>query len=720
MTLQTIRQRTMIAALLIGGALLAAGTAAVQAAPGTRITDVRLARLGSDCQGSAPVTFGQPLRPGDLAADTHLRVIADDHVLPSQTDIRARNADGSPRHVMITIDAPCDLKSSTQIELQAVPGAPARQDDDQALARLLASDFDAQVELQDGADHWQRTARSLLETIARESRCDPSGRIYCRRWLSGPRVNEWVVGAPPQDSQGQANPQLMIFFAIRAYDDGSGVGRVRVDTAIDNDWAYAASPGNQHYDVTLKLGADTVWQNRDLTHYAHARWHHVAWWKHDGPAWFAALNGAYLQATPAVPRYQSITLDEDMLSRVRQSCAPMDHCDVMDHMEATGAQPQIGPLPQWSSAYAVATNDYRAYRWMLADSDALGAYGIHYRERETNAPLSLTRHPCFTLLGPPGEQARCHAAPHGDDRMPTCHDCDSPIKAEPAHHGAPAYMAYLVTGDWYYAQELSFWADWVVGWQNPAYRDYASGLIQQQQARGQAWALRTLGDAAYALPDDAARKADFNAYVNYNINWYTKRYLDDGRGNALGILADGAAITYPLDGPHRHTGIATWQMSFFNWAMGNLADMGFAGADQLRDYFSTMPVAALNGRGFCPVMASAYNVKVRDAQDAPLYDDYARVYERSFPKLRGIPCDSQALLAALRKDSAYDGFPYPLGTMVGYPKSDTGFVANYQIGAAAAANSNRPGAHAAWQWFMARPVRPSYTHAPQFAVVPSR
>ncbi|MGB7757402.1 MAG: hypothetical protein WBL23_15210 [Salinisphaera sp.] len=687
------------------------------AATGHPVVSLRLAHLDKGCQGSAPITFGQPFRDGDVPKGDVLEVHAGDRDLPTQTDVKARNADGSIRHALITVSAPCGINRSESLMLTATPagtnGSPLTLDD------VLSSGFDDEARFvsEDGQRHL--SARELLQEVANDGGCEQT-KVYCQQWMRGPLASEWIVGAPPESSHGGADPHLMVFFAIRAYGP-SPVKTVRVDTIVENSWSYADNPHNLHYSAAISVPGAPAFDVEHVTHYQHARWHHVLWFgQYHSPHWFAALNGRYLQDTAAIPSYQPIALSNDMLSQVRQNCAPMDHCDVMPRMEATGAQPQIGPLPQWSTAYIVNPNDYRAYRWMLADSDALGAYSTHFRDQGDDArALSLTAHPCATTLRA-GEISRCPVAPHADDRLPACKaDCALPLEAEAAHHGAPAYIAYAVTGDWYYEQELNLWANWLLVLQNPEYRGFRKGLVYTQQVRSQAWDLRTLGDAAYLLPDDAPLKSYFNRVVANNIEWYNKRYADNPKANALGLNNSGMSVVYPLSGPNHDTSMSPWQLSFFTWATGNLYDLGFAGAGRMRDYFGQFQLGTLNTKGFCPELASNYTLRVRDSAHSAFYTDFATVYRKTFPELLSAGCDPKRLNAALKKDHHIDDYNYPPGTMVAFPDSDTGFVANFQIGlAAAVASAGDKGRHS-WHWFMTRPVRPDYRHAPQFAVVPT-
>ena len=204
--------------------------------------------------------------------------------------------------------------------------------------------------------------------------------------------------------------------------------------------------------------------------------------------------------------------------------------------------------------------------------------------------------------------------------------------------------------------------------------------------------------------------------VENNIRWYNKNYTDNPQANALHILTNGYAIGYPNHG-HPHTGIATWQQSFFTWAVGNLADLGFPGAGRLRNWFSSFQINLMTSPDYCWIVASAYELQVRDSQDTPIYTSLRSVYAHTFPKVQNVTCNGNQIAALL---SASHGYQYAKSVMVGYPHSPTGFVANFQIGLAAATDSNVPKAHRAWQIFVQRKVQPNYADSPQFAIIPRR
>jgi hypothetical protein len=660
-----------------------------------------------------PVTFGEPFAAGDIPKGNTIVAYTGNTALPTQADIKARNPDGSVRHAIVTVELPSlSGHASAPLRLHAVAES-TRNGQALTLDDVLQSGFDATVELNVDGQPWHLDAHDLLQHASLSRSCEPYGR-ECSQWLSGPLAAEWIVGGPILDARGKPNPHMAVYFAVRAYGPAP-VTRVRVDVIVENNWAYAPGPQNITYDAKVDINGQTAYTIEHLEHYRQARWHKVFWWGESNPV-YAQQDSEYLQSTRAVPRYEQVEMSQQTLDaamqRVQQNCAPMQRCDQTKDMSNAGAQDGIGPLPRWTSAYVIDPN-HRAYEWMLANSDALGSYGIHYREQLTGGPLSVENHPCATLEHA-AEFARCPVTPHGDDSFPVCQaQCQSPLAANISHHPSPAYVAYLVTGDWYYLEELKFWADWVEFKQNPKYRDYRTGLIDHNTLRGQAWSLRTLGYAAYVLPDGDPLKSYLNRVVKNNIDWYNQNYTDDRSANKLHIITNGS-IVYTNHG-NPNTGISTWQASFFTWSAGNLKDLGFKGADKLLDWAGAFQVNLMTSPDFCWIVGSGYELQVRDTEGSHLYGSLETVYAKTYPNLQGVACGGSEMAALLSKPGEYQ---YAPNVMVGYPKSPTGYPANFQIGLAAAADSDAPNAAEAWKVFENRSAKPNYSSEPQFAVIP--
>ncbi len=680
---------------------------------GAAVTTVKAVNLSERPATQVPITFGQPFRVNDVPQGDTIVAYLNGDALPTQTNVKARNSNKSVRHAIVTVLLPrLGGDASETVNLRRVPTGYSVAAQALTVRDLLRSHFNAAIVLDIAGTAWHLDARPLLENAEQKGTCKPYGRD-CNEWLSGPLVSEWIVGGPVLNAHGVKNPHLAAYFAVRAYGPAP-IRRVRIDVIVENDWAYVGNPHNERYGAKIYVGDKVAYRINSLDHYRQTRWHRIVWW---GPraAVYPELNSAYLQASHAVPRYQTVVPSRKLLRKVRQECKPMQRCDQSKDMGTTGAQPGIGPLPRWASVYVIDPT-YRAFRWMLADDDALGSYGIHYRDSSTGRLLSVVAHPCATL-DRGAEVTRCPVAPNGDDVFPRCRtECRLPFRANEAHHPSPGYVAYLVTGDWYYLEELKFWANWVVFEQNPAYRHYAQGLVVRDPLRGQAWALRTLGYAAYILPDHDPFKQYFNTVVENNIAWYNKRYTDNPKANKLHIIVGYYAIGYPNQG-HKRTGTAVWQQSFFSWAVGNLADLGFIRARKLRDWISKFQIGLMTSNQYCWILASAYQVRVRDTAKSPLYTSLGMVYKKTFPEYTKAACNSTELAQLISRHRKYR---YRKNVMIGYPYSPAGYVANFQIGLAADVDSNNQNAEKAWRRFMGTSVRPNYSNAPQFAIVPRR
>jgi hypothetical protein len=656
---------------------------------------------GRDRQ-DVPVTFGQIFKKGDIPAGAHLHATLGGKTIPIQVDRKATNDDGSLRHAVVTIVVP-KLPASAAPVVTLSTGDHEAQGDPVTLKDLLATDFDAKVSLRLKHKTLTADARELLKRARANDNCRPWGK-QCNLWLSGPEVSEWIVGGPLQSKDGQS-PHLAAYFYVRAY-AGKPIRQARVNVVIENDWTWVKHPHNIKYDATLTVGHHT-YHHTNIDHYAHTRWHRVLWWGNPNKV-YARLNGRYIQASKAVSRYVDVQPTNSFLDGVIQSVQPMGRGDQKKHMEATGAQPGIGPLPRWSTAYLLSM-DPRAFRWMLANDDAAGSYRVFYRDKHTGRPVSLLDHPRMTRKG-----RRSDAK---NDAFPRCGGkCNNPNRPNWAHQPSVGFLPYMVTGDFYYLEQLQFWADWLVTSANPNYRDFAKGLVKNDQVRGQAWDLRDMANAAYITPDGAPLKAYFADMVKNNIAWYNKHYTDNPKANKLGVITNGYAIVYNSHG-HSNSSrpnvrLAPWQDDFFTWMVGHLADLGFDGAKKFLSWKTQFAVGRMIAPGFCYVQASSYTLRVRDGGHGPVYNSFREVYDKSFsPKILRMKCGGDSMAEHLGKR-------YEPGDMAGYPWSATGYPANMQPALAAAVDAGVPGAVKAWKLFMSQPTRPEYSNYANFAVAP--
>ncbi|MES1925745.1 hypothetical protein [Salinisphaera sp. T31B1] len=688
---------------------------------GESITTVSLNSMASmkarRAASPTSATFGQIFAEGDVPEGHTVVALSDGERVPMQVDVKARWADGSLRHAVMTVA----VDGASRLTLHAAKSESenvSARSSSVTLSDLLGTAFDARLTIRMGGKSYQASARDALSNIAQTGVCPAWGTRDCRQWLQGPLVSEWIV--PAALSAGSRSAAgLQVYFHVRAYGDGNGtIENVRVDTVIENALAYAADPANRRYEATIEVG-DSKYSTDGIVHYRQARWHRVLW-TNGAPALFVTQNMEYLQSSHAISNYANLTPSESLLNGVRQQVSPMSHGDQTQTMGNTGAQPAIGPLPRWTSTYVV-SGDRRAYNWMLANDDAASSYSIHYRDEATGRPLKITDHPYVTIAG----YRHASSASNADyrrDLLPACtSDCDSKLSFDIAHHPSIGYVAYLVSGDYYFLEEMQFVASYVELWGNAKYRDFQNGRLigAQGQMRGQAWALRSISDAAFATPDDDPMKAYFVDQINSIVSDYLATYVDDDSSNPLHVIDDYGVVIYPLNGQAR-VGVGPWQADFFLWAVGHAAEQQVSGARELQHWLAKFQTGRMLGwkdepkEGFCWLQASAYALQIRASQNAPMFKDMRTVYRQSLPQLRGLKCNGQPMVNAMSTSARN----FQVGEMQGYADSPTGFPSNLQIGLAMATDSGIEGGAEAWKVFDTRTVKPNYRDYPNFAVVP--
>ncbi len=666
------------------GSLALAPSAFLCQADDLGLVSVEIESLDTAAQLDAPITFGHVFAVGDVPAGTTLTAsLANGQPIPLQVDAKATHSDGSLRHAVLTTQL--DWIGAGELESLTLWPTPSVPSDDAVLLEdVLATDFDAVVNLTIEGVLYSVSARDLL--IANNS----------KTWLKGPMVTEWMVDSPFIDPTGQPHPHLAARFNIRVYE---GTQRIRVDAVIENTWSYVPNPQNFTYDAQILVSGVEVFAQNNLEHYSHARWRQVLWWGKE-PEIHIAHDTAYLIKTKAVPNYdQDVIIAESALAAMdiewnSADRGPMTIGFPVSYMPMTGGRREIGPMPRWSARYLLSM-DQRAKTVSLGTATLAGTWSIHYRDQLTGQPASLEDYPTMSLL-----------SSNNPDQFPDCNDCSNPNRYDSAHQPAFAFLPYLVTGDYYYLEELQFWANLNMIESNPEYRGRELGLLKWGQVRGQAWSLRTLGQAAYITPDDHPLKFYFEDRVGYNLDWYLQEYPNNPAANVLGFMANGYAFAY-----NNGRGVAGWQDDYFTWAAGYLAELGFDGAHELATWKGAFPTGRMTASGYCWISGAPYKLNVRDSSASPPYTTFAQAYNETFSaNITTLACGGSDMADALNLQ---------VGEMTGYSSSPQGYPSYMQPALAIAVQNCVPDAAQAWDIFMDRTVKPDYgIRGPEFAIVP--
>jgi len=659
------------------------------------ITDVRFESTSSATQTNVPVTFGQVFAPGDLAANASVTGRLDSGVtVPLQLDVKAKHADGSIRHAVISAVIPSlganEVRTMTLTRTASTASTPAD------ISTLLNAGFTSSFSATVNGVRYTASADELMK----------KGKVTS--WLSGQTANEWHVSAPLTNSAGAEHPHLSARFAVRWY---GALKQARVDVAIENNWTYEPAPQNFTYNAELLVGGKAVYSKPGMVHYHHARWRKTAWFGAGAPEVNVKLNTGYLIASRALPNYdQSLSVPESYLASLKtkwtgQITEPMNVGVANPYMPNTGGREDIGLQPGWNVTYLLSM-DQRARNVALGTADLSGSWSAHYRDKQTGYPVSVIDYPYMTVLGRAGDAY--NRPMKRNEAFPPCASadlCATPFTKDTAHQPNFAYLPYLVTGDYYYLEELQFWTMWSVFSSNPYYREFEKGLVHPDQVRGQAWSLRTLAESAYITPDTHPLKDHFLRVLDSNLTWFNSTYINNNvTGNALGIITNGYSIVYD-DGK----GIGPWQDDFFTSAVGHAAELGFTKAEDLLRWKAQFPIQRMVGQGVCWIGGAIYSMRVRESKTSPLFTTIAQAYKASSPDYTTLACGSKEMATSLK---------LAVGEMAGYSTSPIGYPSNMQPALAYAANVGGTDGKKAWAVFMARTNKPDYSKSAQFAIVP--
>lgn len=679
---------------------------------GAVITDVKIENAGK-AQSNAPFTFGQVFVAGQLSTTEGLVAkLADGTLVRLQMDVKATHADGSVRHAIISGVLPS--VGSGQVQTVQLAKSTVSEKSTVTPKNMLDAGLSSDITIT--INNTKYTA-SLANAVAAGTPIN---------WLSGTTANEWIFNAPLKDAAGNVHPMLTARFDVRWY---SGLTKqARVEVVVENSKTFV-SGSNLTYDVNVNVAGRSVYAKTGLTHYHHARWHQSAWWDATMTPMNVQLNAAYLIASKAVSNYdQSVIPAESALAELGKqinstNTGPMTIGPVVSYMGTTGGRPDIGPLPTWSVLYLL-SGDKRARDAMMAAADGSGSWSMHYRDEKTGYPIrtdndinkNISFHVNLAHLGPL-PVPRCAVS--------DASRCDSPYSTDTAHEPSLVFLPYLVTGDYYYLEELQFWAATNPLDTAPGYNGYGQGLLRYQQVRGQAWSLRTLGHVAYISPDADPMKAYFTKQLDSNLNFYNQTYVV-GNPNKLGMYDGSGEASFQLNGS------APWQDDFLTWAFGYLSELGFSKATPILKWKSKYPVSRMTAPDSCWILAASYYLTFRDSPTSPVYDTIGQVlaatygaktqFENGDPRpatpgntVLDRECGSQAQADYL---GSINGYTWPKGRMTGYADSPIGYPANMQPALAVAAGSGIENGQKAWSVYMGRANKPDFSKAPQFDIIP--
>jgi hypothetical protein len=411
------------------------------------------------------------------------------------------------------------------------------------------------------------------------------------QWVSGPLMSSWIYRRPVG-----TDPHLVAWLEVRLYAGGI----VEVLPWVENGYVNVPGPVNKQANYVFSLnGQQRFAANIDLKHHQRtpllsggALSHWVGHPLGGTPSVPALQHDAlYMMATELVPAYHRAPSKlAGLLAGLPSGFTPLapgsfTYSD--DSMPSPGFQEPIGLLPQHEALYLTADSTLTSAAVVRGGYSA-GRYGTHYRDENTQQPILPANYPHTCLRSGQGFYAS-GGSTYGI-YLPAATG-GSPPTWDMAHCPSVGYLAYLVTGAWYFMEEAQFAALFnYLGVSDLAVqRDGARGLVQADAGsvgtRDSAWAWRTLVQALCVTPDDsAALRPALQAVVQNNIDHFHARYVAQAN-NPLGYTQAGTAA---YDGTL--STLAPWQQDFltaaWGWSVSLALPISAGHQTRLREFFA--------------------------------------------------------------------------------------------------------------------------------------
>lgn len=343
---------------------------------------------------------------------------------------------------------------------------------------------------------------------------------------SGPVMSSWVYRHPVS-----GNAHLVVWAEVRLFRGGA----VEIFPWIENGYLTVSDPTNFVRTCSLTIaGVRRFGQSIDIKH--HTRVPLVngtafSYWSTTDPGVLPRHDTAYVRATKLIPNIAFGAPSGTALDSLPQAFEPNTLAgDTAANGSAGGAG---GVISRPSALYLTSGADPRAYRGMLVHALSSGSWSHHFRDESTSLPLAFSAYPTASL-----------ASQHSPI-IPTGTGGENANGPAMSHAVSYAYLPFILTGRWWFLEELHFWATYAFLRVNYAYRRRSLGVHTEGQPRSRAWSLNVLAQAATITPSAHPLSREFVASWEANVAEHLGKFvngtiLDDGGSwvSPQGFLGD--------------------------------------------------------------------------------------------------------------------------------------------------------------------------------------
>ena len=483
-------------------------------------------------QSNRPVSIARAFVQGEIP--NYAQALIGGTPLLTQCDVKNRWPDGSLKFAVVSLIIP-SLPAGGTVTISFSNQSTGNNTGNLVQSDMLSGpyNFDAKI-LQSGASSHTISARTMLT----------NGSF--RYWLQGPIVTAIILedrtSARSYDfnSDGGTGNPLHPIFEAWFYPQGN---RVEVGYTVENVWAgsvAANSMRDQTYGFVLTSGQATTTTHltqASFNHIGRSRWYRHYWVGNNAPGAIRVdHNLSYMVQTKVIPNYNTtLVLDNALITAEYGSWGsgippvtsagnyPID-------MNAGGAADSIGLMAKWETMYLMTMGtDDRMLTMTIGNADQAGRVPFHYREADTNLFMDTGN-----SVNAFGRVPSINARPmenwgfgFNGDFNNNCGGANTKTLnlgnvtadgwdtngMDSSHWPEMGFVAYLITGKYYYMEETEMAGAYMVGWSGGcpgARRNGAEGVLNEPQpGRGVAWAFRAASHAWLASPDASPEQAYF-------------------------------------------------------------------------------------------------------------------------------------------------------------------------------------------------------------------
>lgn len=593
-----------------------------------------------------PVQFGRPFAEGEIA--DYPQALIGGTPVTTQANVQTRWPGGSVKHAIVSFLVPSLTADSTiTITFQNQASGNTTGYLDKTGMLVSGYDFNATIALTNGSTV-TATARTMLNADA------------FTYWLQGSVCTSVIIAdhssARAYDMGFDANESFRPIFQATFWPTINKVF-VRCIGEICNTEALQ----DQVYSLAITTGdasPASVYTKTSFTHCANSRWT-KAFWIGGTPADVQINhNLSYLVTTNHIPNHDTTKVVPEATLATQSAAWTGASTDITGagnwakSMGAGGGRPDIGIMPAWCVRWLY-SGDNRLRDQAIGNAYLSGAWPLHFREGTTGKYfdsadtisgmgkiVSVRNRASVALF-----RLAFADTTVGDKITPvgTMTTGGWDIDTELEHYPDPSYIPYLLTGDFWFLEQMWFWAGFAIGAEVPAWRGPtgAECSVSGDSTRGMAWRFRSVYHAAVITPDALDEATYFREAVDeslatwegqYNITtgdfynntqwtWARASSILGGRLTSAGGIPplfqlNAGASLYAQAGYGMDTstvGYATggFMDNYFFVSMGICARLGFS-SQAILTYCSQHWIQRLVTPGFDPYLISIGRFPVRN------------------------------------------------------------------------------------------------------------